>query len=196
MKTLVFATNNAHKLDEARRILTDYQILSLLDIGFTQDIIEDGDTLEANSAIKARTIYEFCHTDCFADDTGLEVEALHGAPGVKTARYASLGHDNAANRKKLLTKLVEVSNRSARFRTVVTLITDSYERQFEGIVNGTITAEEKGNNGFGYDPIFVPEGYDHTFAELKAEVKNSISHRARALQKMNDFLQNNLEHKQ
>lgn len=187
MKTLVFATNNAHKLEEARKILAGYEVLSLTDIGFEEEIEENADTLEENSAIKARAVYAFCHRACFADDTGLEVEALGGAPGVHTARYATDGHDHAANRANLLRELKDSSNRKAHFRTVVTLITEGREYQFEGLVEGFIATKEQGSNGFSYDPIFIPEGYGVTFAELPAEVKNSISHRARALEKMREF---------
>ena len=187
MKTLVFATNNSHKLDEARQILgSDYTILSLNDIGCHEDIPETADTLEGNSLLKAQYVSEKYHCDCFADDTGLEVAALNGEPGVKTARYAS-DHDPAANRRKLLTQLSGKDNREAQFRTAVTLIIDGRTYQCEGIVKGQIATEERGDGGFGYDSLFVPHGYDKTFAQLPAATKNSISHRARALQQMSEF---------
>ncbi len=186
---LVFATNNAHKLEEVSGMLGErIQLLSLADIGCTADIPETGTTLEANALIKARYVNEHYHTNCFADDTGLEVEALGGEPGVYSARYAGgPGHDSAANMQKLLARLEGVENRRARFRTVIALIRDGQTYEFEGIVEGRITTEPHGHGGFGYDPVFVPDGYDRTFAEL-GDVKNQISHRARAVQKLVDFL--------
>ncbi|WP_027456207.1 non-canonical purine NTP diphosphatase [Xylanibacter brevis] len=204
---IVFATNNEHKLSEIRQILGDrVEVLSLKDIGCDVDIPETGTTLEANALQKARYVYDHYHLSCFADDTGLEVEALGGAPGVYSARYAATknptaeSHDSEANMTQLLQDLAENNNRKARFRTVIALILKKdvcpcgctsikQEYQFEGIVDGEITRERSGAEGFGYDPIFRPEGYDKTFAELGMEVKNTISHRARATQKLADFLQ-------
>lgn len=188
---LVFATNNAHKLEEVAAMLGErIELLSLRDIGCHADIPETGKTLEENALIKARYVNEHFGTDCFADDTGLEVEALGGEPGVYSARYAGgEGHDAVANMKKLLTRLQGVDNRRARFRTVIALIRNGQTYEFEGIVNGTIITEPHGDGGFGYDPVFVPDGYSQTFAEL-GDVKNHISHRARAVQKLVDFLKN------
>ena len=185
---LVFASNNAHKLDEVRRIMpSDIEVLSLSDIGFEAEIEETGTTLEENSAIKAEAVYQWIldHGHCsldgvFADDTGLEIDALGGKPGVYTARWAG---EPAANRKKALSELQGKTDRGAQFRTVITLIKVNGERlAVSGIVRGQIAEEEYGNGGFGYDPVFIPEGYDKTFGELPAEIKNSISHRARTLQ--------------
>lgn len=189
MKTLVFATNNLHKLEEVRDILGgSFRIASLKEIGCTDDIPETADTLEGNSLQKARYVKEKFGYDCFADDTGLEVEALGGAPGVFSARYAGPGHDSEANMRKLLKELEGKTNRQAQFRTVVALLLDGEEYTFEGIVRGTILTERRGTAGFGYDPVFVPEGYAETFAEMGSEEKNRISHRARAVQKLADFL--------
>ena len=189
MKTLVFATNNLHKLEEVRDILGgSFRIASLKEIGCTDDIPETADTLEGNSLQKARYVKEKFGYDCFADDTGLEVEALGGAPGVFSARYAGPGHDSEANMRKLLKELEGKTNRQAQFRTVVALLLEGREYTFEGIVRGTILAERRGTAGFGYDPVFVPEGYAETFAEMGSEEKNRISHRARAVQKLADFL--------
>lgn len=187
---LVFATNNAHKLEEIRAILgTDMEILSLADIDCHDDIPETAETLEGNALIKARWVKERYGFDCFADDTGLEVSALGGAPGVHTARYAYPDrHDPEANTQKLLEALKNKNDRSARFRTVVALIYNGEEHLFEGIVNGQIATEKRGTEGFGYDPVFSPEDTGRTFAELGVEVKNRISHRARAVQKLVDFL--------
>lgn len=186
---LVFATNNAHKLAEARAILAGIvDIVSLNDINCHADIPETSDTLEGNSLQKARYISEHYGVDCFADDTGLEVDALDGRPGVYTARYAGEPANPAANRKKLLAELADKDFRTAHFRTVATLIINNKEYQFEGRVNGHIATEEYGDGGFGYDPVFIPEGYNKTFAELPAETKNSISHRAEALKRMKEFL--------
>ena len=196
---IVFATNNQHKLSEVRQILGDsIEVLSLNDIGCHEDIPETGTTLEANALQKAQYIYDHYHIDCFADDTGLEVDALGGAPGVYSARYAAIGcaatssqpidHDSEANMTKLLNELGENNNRNARFRTVIALIQQGELHEFEGIVNGQIIRERRGGEGFGYDPIFQPDGYDQTFAELGTEVKNHISHRARATQKLADYL--------
>ena len=188
---IVFATNNQHKLSEIRQILGDrVEVLSLKDINCDVDIPETGTTLEANALQKAQYIYDHYQMNVFADDTGLEVEALGGAPGVYSARYAGgEGHDSEANMAKLLQELGKNNNRRARFRTVIALIIQGQVHEFEGIVNGEIIRERRGGEGFGYDPIFQPEGYDKTFAELGVEVKNQISHRARATQKLAEFLQ-------
>jgi XTP/dITP diphosphohydrolase len=191
---LVFATNNAHKLDEVRRILPqEVEVLSLEQVGFLHDIDETGTTLAENSRIKAETVAEWLRANSqqpvdgvFADDTGLEIEALGGKPGVYTARWAG---EPAANRKKALSELADKPNRAAQFRTVVTLIDRTGTRQVDGIVRGRIATEERGDGGFGYDPVFIPEGYDRTFAELPAEIKNTISHRARAMSELNKLLQ-------
>ena len=187
---IVFATNNQHKLSEIRQILGDrVEVLSLKDINCDVDIPETGTTLEANALQKAQYIYDHYQMNVFADDTGLEVDALNGAPGVYSARYAGgEGHDSEANMAKLLHELGENNNRKARFRTVIALIIQGQVHEFEGIVNGEIIRERRGGEGFGYDPIFQPEGYDKTFAELGVEVKNQISHRARATQKLVEYL--------
>ena len=233
MNKIVFATNNKHKLEEIRSILGEkFEVLSLSDIGCHEDIPETSDTLEGNAMQKAQYVFDKYGYDCFADDTGLEVEALGGEPGIYSARYAaldgddSISHDSEANMTKLLRKLEGIENRKARFRTVIALIThpqslpsggksdmisvnkgnqtslpsggieggynpsprEGQRVGFEGIVNGSIIRERRGGEGFGYDPIFQPEGYDQTFAELGNEVKNHISHRARAVQKLAEFL--------
>ena len=185
---LVFASNNAHKLQEVRAILTGHTILSLEDIGCHADIPETADTLEGNSLLKAQYVFDHFHCDCFADDTGLEIEALGNQPGVYTARWAGEPSNPANNRKKALQELAGKDNRRARFRTVITLIRGGKIDQVEGIVRGSIAEAEYGNGGFGYDPLFIPEGYDKTFAELPAETKNAISHRARALQALTNIL--------
>ncbi len=210
---IVFATNNQHKLSEIRSILGDsIEVLSLKDIGCDVDIPETGTTLEENALQKAQYVYDHYHIDCFADDTGLEVDALNGAPGVYSARYAALpdnpvksgnaglvSHDSEANMTRLLYELGNNNNRKARFRTVIALIqkkdvcpcgcTSIKEiHKFEGIVEGEIIRERRGGEGFGYDPIFQPDGYDQTFAELGMDIKNRISHRARATQKLADYL--------
>lgn len=188
-KKLVFATNNAHKLEELRAILGGtIEILSLADINCHADIPETADTLEGNARQKSLFIYEHYGLDCFADDTGLEVECLNGAPGVYSARYAGDGHDSQANMEKLLEEMKDKTNRKARFRTVISLIEKGEEHQFEGIVNGRIIKQKKGDAGFGYDPIFQPDGYDETFAELGNEIKNKISHRARAVASLCEYL--------
>jgi XTP/dITP diphosphohydrolase len=190
MKKLVFATNNAHKLEEIRAILGDkVEILSLNDIDCHADIPETADTLQGNAALKAQYIYDNYGLDCFADDTGLEVEALNGAPGIYSARYAGgEGHDSEANMKKLLSEMQDKDNRKARFRTVICLIEGGKEHFFEGIVNGSIIRERKGGAGFGYDPVFMPDGYSETFAEMGNDEKNKISHRARAVQKLCEYI--------
>lgn len=189
-KRLVFATNNAHKLEEIRAILgNSIEILSLADIHCHADIPETADTLEGNARQKSRYVYEHYGLDCFADDTGLEVESLGGAPGVYSARYADgQGHDSQANMNKLLKEMEEKNDRKAQFRTIISLIEKGEERQFEGIVKGQITREKRGESGFGYDPIFQPDGYETTFAELGSDIKNHISHRARAVAALCDYL--------
>lgn len=194
MGKIVFATNNKNKLAEIREMLegSGIEIVSLADIGCHDDIPETSDTLEGNALQKARYIHEKYKMSCFADDTGLEVDALGGAPGVYSARYAGgEGHDSEANMTKLLANLEDKADRRARFRTVVALILDEEqgrEELFEGIVTGEIIRERRGGEGFGYDPVFRPDGYDHTFAELGHEVKNKISHRAKAVAKLVDYL--------
>ena len=192
-KRLVFATNNAHKLEEIRAILgNSIEILSLADIHCHADIPETADTLEGNARQKSRYVYEHYGLDCFADDTGLEVESLGGAPGVYSARYANgQGHDSQANMNKLLKDMEEKNDRKAQFRTIISLIEKGEERQFEGIVKGQITREKRGESGFGYDPIFQPDGYETTFAELGSDIKNRISHRARAVAALCDYLRKN-----
>ena len=190
-RKLVFATNNAHKLEEVAAILGDpVELLSLNDIGCQADIPETAETLEGNALLKSSYIYKNYHLDCFADDTGLEVEALNGAPGVYSARYAGgEGHDAQANMLKLLHELDGKENRKAQFRTAISLILDGKEYLFEGVIKGEIIKEKRGDSGFGYDPVFMPEGYDRTFAELGNDIKNQISHRALAVQKLCEFLQ-------
>ena len=196
MKQLVFATNNKHKLEEIRAILdTKIEILSLADIGCEADIPETADTLEGNALIKARYVYDNYKLDCFADDTGLEVEALNGLPGVHTARYAYPDrHDPEANMVKLLNALKENNNRNARFRTVIALIENGREHLFEGVVEGVIAQEKSGTEGFGYDPVFIPQGQQKTFAELGEDIKNTMSHRARAAHKLAEYLYSHHEH--
>ena len=188
-KTFVFATNNAHKLEEVRAILGNrIEVLSLSDINCHTDIPETADTLEGNALQKARFIYQNYQLDCFADDTGLEVEALNGAPGVYSARYAGPGHDSEANVRKLLAELQGKTNRKARFRTIFALIQGGEEHLFEGTVEGEIIRERKGASGFGYDPVFQPAGYTQTFAQMGHELKNRISHRAVATEKLCRYL--------
>lgn len=188
--SLVFATNNAHKLSEIRAIFGQkLHILSLSDINCHDDIPETADTLQGNALIKARWVKERYGFDCFADDTGLEVTALGGRPGVHTARYAYPDrHDPEANTALLLNELSDKADRTAQFRTVIALTLHGEEHLFEGIVKGLIATEKRGTEGFGYDPVFVPEGHDLTFAQLGVEVKNSISHRARAVAKLANYL--------
>lgn len=189
-RTLVFATNNPHKLREIREIMPDHvTILSLADIHCEGDIPETADTLEGNALIKAHYVYDQYGFDCFADDTGLEVEALNGGPGVHTARYAGESQDPDANMKKMIAEMQENTNRHARFRTVIALIEKGVEHLFTGIVDGEIATEPRGEQGFGYDPIFIPEQTGLTFAQMGEEGKNQISHRARAVGKLLDFLQ-------
>lgn len=195
MKELVMATNNAHKLEEVRQILgTSYIITGLNDIGCTEDIPETADTLEGNALQKAKYVHEHFGVDCFADDTGLEVEALEGAPGVYTARFGAMNgygesHDANANIHCLLDKLKGAETRRARFRTAIALIKDGKENLFEGIVEGNILTRPVGEGGFGYDPVFAPlEANGLAFAQMSAEAKNAISHRGRATKKMVDYL--------
>ena len=187
---IVFATNNAHKLDEVRQVVgSSFEIVSLRECGITEDIPENEPTLEGNALAKARYIHARTGLDCFADDTGLEVDALGGEPGVRSARYATDGHDDEANKRLLLERMSGVENRAAQFRTAVALILDGKEYLFEGVVRGAIAAEQHGEGGFGYDPLFFPEGGDRTFAEMSGEEKNAISHRGRAVRKLAEFLQ-------
>ena len=191
---IVFATNNAHKLQEVRQILGErFEVVGLKDIGCHEDIPEDAETLEGNALAKARYVKEHYGLDCFADDTGLEVTALGGAPGVHTARYAELfsegiTHDSNANMALLLHNLEKKSDRSARFRTVIALIYKGEEHLFEGVCEGEILSERHGTEGFGYDPVFRPTGFDRCFAQMSADEKNAISHRGRATQKLAEFL--------
>lgn len=191
---LVFATNNRHKLDEVRAIVGDrVEILSLNDIDCHDEIPETADTLQGNALIKARYIYEKYGMDCFADDTGLEVEALGGEPGVYSARYAGEECRPEANMQKLLHNLTGKSNRNAQFRTVIALIINGEEKLFNGIVRGSITHEKRGDSGFGYDPIFIPEGFSESFAQMSSEQKNSISHRYRATEQLSNYLKENYD---
>ena len=187
---IVFATNNAHKLDEVRQVVGEkFEIVSLRECGIVEDIPENEPTLEGNALAKARYIYERTGFNCFADDTGLEVDALGGEPGVRSARYATDGHDDEANKRLLLERLHGEENREAQFRTAVALILDGKEYLFEGIVRGEIAHKQHGEGGFGYDPLFFPEGDDLTFAQMSSEEKNAISHRGRAVRKLAEFLQ-------
>lgn len=196
---IVFATNNQHKLDEIRSILGNkFEVVSLAEIGCHEDIPETGTTLEENALMKAQYVYDHYHVSCFADDTGLEVETLNGAPGVYSARYASMSsdasatpasHDSEANMARLLRELENNNNRKARFRTVIALVIKEQEKKtFEGVVEGHIAREKSGVGGFGYDPLFIPDGYDKSFADLGNDIKNTISHRARATKKLADYL--------
>ena len=186
---LVFATNTRHKLQEVKAIVGDrVEILSLSDIGCCDDIPETADTLQGNALIKARYISEKYGVNCFADDTGLEVDALDGAPGVYSARYAGEECNSEANMQKLLQNLTGKSERSAQFRTVIALIINGDEKLFNGVVKGRISTEKLGDSGFGYDPIFIPEGFSESFAQMSAEQKNSISHRFRATEKLSNYL--------
>lgn len=194
MKKIVFATNNAHKLSEIKGILgAEFEIVSLSELGCTDDIPETADTLEGNALQKAKYINQKYGVDCFADDTGLEIEALNGGPGIYTARFGTMNgygsdHDADANTHCLLDKLKDSANRKAKFRTVIALIIGGEEYLFEGIVKGEITPEKRGDKGFGYDPVFAPDGYNGTFAELGVDMKNKISHRARAVRLLAEFL--------
>ncbi len=187
---IVFATNNKHKLEEVSAILgPDFELKTPAGCGITEDIPETQETLEGNALQKARYIHDRTGQNCFADDTGLEVAALGGAPGVRSARYAGDQHDFDENMALLLRNLEGQADRSARFRTVIALILGEKEYLFDGIVNGRIIAEYRGKGGFGYDPVFIPDGCSETFAEMSTEQKNAISHRARAVEKLNAFLQ-------
>lgn len=187
---LVFATNNAHKLREVSQVVGDeFTLISLRECGIVEDIPEEQPTLEGNALQKARYIYARTGLDCFADDTGLEVDALGGEPGVRSARYATDGHDDEANKRLLLERMEGIEARGAQFRTAIALIIGGKEYLFEGIVRGHITTEEKGEGGFGYDPLFVAEGHSLSFAQISAEEKNAISHRGRAVRKLAEFLQ-------
>ena len=189
MVTLVFATNNRHKLDEVQQMVGDkFKIVSLADIKCFDEIPETADTLEGNALQKAHFVKENYGYDCFADDTGLEVESLNNEPGVYSARYAGEACSFEDNMNKLLTNLQGVDNRSACFRTVIALIKDGEEHLFSGMINGSITETKQGVGGFGYDPIFMPEGYNQTFSELGEAIKNGISHRAEAVKRLNAFL--------
>ena len=187
---LIFATNNAHKLREVSQVVGDrFTLLTPRECGIDEDIPEEQPTLEGNALQKARYIYARTGMDCFADDTGLEVDALGGEPGVRSARYATDGHDDEANKRLLLERMQGVEARGAQFRTAIALIIGSKEYLFEGIVRGNITLEEQGDGGFGYDPLFVAEGGEQSFAEISAKEKNAISHRGRAVRKLAEFLQ-------
>lgn len=186
---ILFATNNAHKLAEVSAVLgPQFTLTTPREAGIAEDIPEDQPTLEGNALQKARYIHARTGLDCFADDTGLEVEALGGAPGVRSARYATDGHDFAANNRLLLKNLKGQANRRARFRTVISLLLDGEEHLFEGIVEGRIIDRETGHEGFGFDPLFIPDGYDRTFAQMTTGEKNEVSHRARAVRKLAAYL--------
>lgn len=192
MKEIVFATNNEHKLSEIKKILSlskvnlqnTIRILSLKDIGCNEELPETGETIEANASQKAFYIYNNFHRNCFADDTGLEIKALNGKPGVYSARYAGMAKSFDDNINKVLDELKGISERNARFCTVISLVIDGKEHVFKGIINGTITLDKRGKNGFGYDPVFMPVGYNQTFAEMTDELKNSLSHRFLAMKNM------------
>ena len=191
MKKLVFATNNKHKLQEVSAMLAQkFYVAGLADMGCFEDIPETGATLEENASIKSQYVVDRFHTDCFADDTGLEVDALDGRPGVYSARYAGEGATYEKNVDKLLEELDGKTIRTARFRTVISLILNGKEYLFDGVVEGRIIEERRGGSGFGYDPVFVPNGYEQTFAEMEPELKNKISHRAIATQKFANFILN------
>jgi len=189
---LIFATHNSNKAFEIQKLLPkDFQVLTLDDIDFQDEIPENESTIEANSAFKAQFIFNKFNLNCFADDTGLEIEVLNGKPGVHSARYAGEEKNADSNMNLVLKELYQISNRKARFKTVITLIINGEQLQFEGIVNGTIIDEKRGSNGFGYDPIFIPEDESKTFAEMNLNEKNKFSHRARAFEKMIAFLKSN-----
>lgn len=187
--TLIFATNNQHKVDEIRYVIGEqFEIITLKEAGIDIDIPEPHNTLEANAAEKSQTIHRITNQNCFSEDTGLEVEALNGEPGVKSARYAGDGRNFQQNIDKLLHNLQGVANRNARFRTVVSLLLGDKEYLFEGICEGVIITEQKGTQGFGYDPVFIPTGADSSFAEMTMEEKNKYSHRQKAVTKLIQFL--------
>jgi XTP/dITP diphosphohydrolase len=189
MQQLVFATNNAHKLEEVTaKIKGKINLLSLADIGCVEDIDETGTTFRENASLKSRFIYDKYHVNCFGDDSGLEIEALKGEPGVYSARYAGEHGNHAANIEKVLTAMKDITHRKANFRTVISLIWNGEEYFFEGVINGAIRNEQSGTGGFGYDPIFQPDGYDRTFAEMTLTEKNKISHRAIAMAHLLNFL--------
>lgn len=195
-KALIFATNNQHKVDEIRILLQNkFDIITLKEAGIDIDIPEPYDTLEANASEKARTIHQLTQRSCFSEDTGLEVPALNGEPGVKTARYAGDDKDFKNNIDKLLQKLGDSTHREARFRTIISLIIDTKEYQFEGICEGSIVTTKKGNKGFGYDPVFIPNGSDKTFAEMTIEEKSKFSHRRKATDQLTNFLATYTENK-
>ena len=186
---LIFATQNQNKLAEVKKLLqTGIELFTPADFGLTEEIPETGNTLEHNARQKARFIFEKLKMNCFADDTGLEVEALHGAPGVYSARYAGEEKNAEKNMDKLLSELQNHENRNACFKTIIALIIDGTEYLFEGRIDGQISSAKKGNSGFGYDPVFIPQGYSKTFAEMSLEEKNKISHRAIAIRKLTEFL--------
>jgi XTP/dITP diphosphohydrolase len=188
---LIFATNNQHKVSEIRSVLpASYTIITLKEAGIDIDIPEPHNTLEANAQEKARTIFNMTQTNCFSEDSGLEIIALSGAPGVQSARYAGEGRSSADNNLKVLEQMKEENNRKAQFRTVICLLLNGEEYLFEGICEGTIISDEKGTEGFGYDPIFIPEGADKTFAEMTMNEKNQYSHRRKAVDKLVTFLNN------
>jgi len=188
---LVFATNNKHKLEELQAIFgNQFKIRSLKEVGCNEDIPEEQDTLEGNASQKAFYIYNKYGFNCFADDTGLEIEALNDEPGIFSARYAGEEKSAEANMNKVLEKLTKIKNRNARFRTVISLVVDGFEKQFEGVVEGEILTEKRGGSGFGYDPIFQPTGFLQTFAEMNLKDKNQISHRGRAVEKLVNYLKN------
>ncbi len=188
---IVFATNNAHKLAEVQALLgTEFEVVTAREAGVTEEIPETQPTLEGNASEKSHYLHDRTGMECFADDTGLEVEALGGAPGVRSARYATDGHDFEANNRLLMRNMEGQENRRARFRTVISLILGGEEHLFEGIVKGRIIDREIGGEGFGYDPLFIPDGYDRTFAQMSTEEKNEISHRGRAVKQLVEFLRN------
>ncbi len=189
MRELVFATNNPHKLKEINAIIgVRFRVLSLADIGCNEEIVEDAETIPGNASVKSWYIWNKYGKDCFADDTGLEVDTLEGRPGVKSARYAGDDCNPENNIRKVLEELKESENRKARFRTVISLIINGKETLFEGIVEGVILEEKRGASGFGYDPVFLPDGFEMSFAEMPAGIKNQISHRGRATQKLIEYL--------
>ncbi|MFQ5448227.1 MAG: RdgB/HAM1 family non-canonical purine NTP pyrophosphatase [Saprospiraceae bacterium] len=188
-KKIVFGTGNQHKLDEVLQLLDGrVEVVSLSDIGYTGDLPETSDSISGNALQKARHLHQICQMDCFAEDTGLEIDALGGEPGVRSARYAGPARDSESNMALVLKKLGNSTDRRARFRTVIALIIDGREHLFEGIAPGTIRHAQSGSGGFGYDPIFQPDGYEKTFAEMAAATKNAISHRGQAVRQLIDFL--------